>query len=94
MPDGTIQRVQTVSDGALVTLTDPDAIKQAAMESLVAMMQSLKGDARSLGVVREILDRLDGRPVSRAIVATTDTDVAKRLERAIERRKLIDVTPK
>lgn len=71
-----------------IDLSDPDAIKREAMESLVMMLQTGKGDIKLLGVVKEILDRLEGRPVSRAIVATADNDVAKRLDEAIARANL------
>ena len=70
-----------------IDLTDADAIKREAMESLLLMMARNKGDIRSLGIVREVLDRLEGRPVARNINADAgSSDVAKRLDAAIARR--------
>lgn len=70
LPDGTIQRVQIGADAVEVTqtipaidITDIEAIKTAAMESLVLMMQTMRGDVKSLAIVREVLDRYVGKPV-------------------------------
>lgn len=45
-------------------LSDDD-LKREAKESLVLMMRSAKGDLRALGAVRELLDRLEGKPIAR-----------------------------
>ena len=57
---------EDIDDKPLVTidLNDHDAVKRECMESLVQMMQANKGDIRTLAVVRELLDRVIGKPVT------------------------------
>lgn len=48
-----------------IDISDPALIKRECLESLVGMMRAAKGDTKTLGVVREILDRLEGKPIAR-----------------------------
>lgn len=67
--DGTLAKVpieQPSQQAALAvdlsTITDDD-LRRECRESLVMMLRSSKGEAKALPIVRELLDRLDGKPV-------------------------------
>lgn len=48
----------------LSTLTEDD-LKRECKESLALMVRHAKGDLKALGAVRELLDRLEGKPIAR-----------------------------
>lgn len=48
-------------------MTD-DELRQECRESLVLMMRRAKGDLKALGAVKELLDRIEGRPIQRQAV--------------------------
>lgn len=54
-------------------LTD-DQLRQECKESLVMMLRRSKGDLKALGAVRELLDRLEGRPIQRILEKTQRVD--------------------
>lgn len=53
-----------LSASELAGLTDDD-LKRMARDSLVLMIHGNKGDLRALGAIRELLDRLEGKPIQR-----------------------------
>lgn len=53
----------------LSTLTDDD-LRRDCRESLVMMIRNCKGDLKALGAVRELLDRLEGKPVQRQAIVS------------------------
>ena len=59
-----IESSRTTKECAPIDLTDHEAIKKLCMESLIQIVQVYKGDIRTLGVVREVLDRIVGKPVT------------------------------
>lgn len=68
----------------------PDAVKKLCYESLVDMVHKAKGDYKALPALREVLDRLEGKPVQRNLNAdASGGDVAKRLDAAIAREKAL-----
>ena len=70
----------------LSTLTDDD-LRQECKESLVLMLRGSKGDLRALGAVRELLDRIEGKPVQR--VATKDMTDSSPKKAALARSERI-----
>lgn len=72
--DGTLEKVANgqqppaaAMDVDLSGLTDDD-LRQECRESLVLMMRKARGDLKALGAVRELLDRIDGKPVQKQAV--------------------------
>src|SRR6266852_3251005 len=61
---------QRISDGYIdISSYSDDDLRRIAKESLVMMTLNAKGDLKALGAVRELLDRLEGKPVQRTIIA-------------------------
>lgn len=92
----------------LVTIdfNDNDAIKRLCMESLIEIVQTYKGDIRTLGVIRELMDRVIGKPVTPIISqvsiqdankpAPTVADVLRKwqfVQSIASNTPMIDVTP-
>lgn len=75
---------------SMAYLTDDD-LRQECKESLVMMLRRSKGDLKALGAVRELLDRLEGRPVQRILEKTQRVDNASLLDES-ERIKQADDT--
>lgn len=68
----------------LVLLTDDD-LRHECKTTLVQMMRNAKGDLKALGAVRELLDRIEGKPVQRILEKTQripDGDLISNEERA------------
>lgn len=65
-PDGSVTQIalNKAITGA-IPLDDPEAIKKECMESLLLMLAANKGDIKALAVVRELLDRVEGKAVQR-----------------------------
>lgn len=70
---------EPISSNTLTTIdfNDHEAVKRECMESLVAMIQNNKGDIRTLAVVRELLDRVIGKPVTPIISQVSIQDANK-----------------
>lgn len=66
-PVTTRQPPAAAMDVDLSGLTDDD-LRQECRESLVLMMRKARGDLKALGAVRELLDRIDGKPVQKQAV--------------------------
>lgn len=47
---------------APIDVADKDALRTMAMRELVAIVQRNGGDIRGIAAVRELLDRVDGKP--------------------------------
>lgn len=68
----------------LSSLTDKE-LHQECKANLVLMMRNAKGDLKALGAVRELLDRIEGKPVQRILEKTQripDGDLISNEERA------------
>lgn len=68
-PNGRLEKVlaRTVDDSPIVDLSmlTDDELKRECKESLALMVRHAKGDLKALGAVRELLDRLEGKPIAR-----------------------------
>lgn len=60
-----IEDARTGRDFTPIDPHDQDSVKRECMESLVWMLQANKGDIRALSVIRELLDRVDGKAIQR-----------------------------
>lgn len=70
---------QSLTAEQLALLTDDD-LRRMARDSLVMMIHANRGDLKALGAIRELLDRLEGKPVQRIAtkdVTNVDTDKAE-----------------
>lgn len=89
------KKVQEIATPAVRTDLSRDEWAALADSKLQELLQTSTGQLL-LAAVKESKDRLEGRAVMREIKATEDTDKARQLQEALERRKatkLIDVTP-
>jgi hypothetical protein len=68
----------------LAALTDDD-LKRMARESLVLMIHGNKGNLSALGAIRELLDRLEGKPVQRQAIMAQIDDKRSRFMEGIEK---------
>jgi len=57
-----------------VDISDKDALRTLAMRELVAIVQRNGGDIRGISAVRELLDRVDGKPQQSIIQSGTVTN--------------------
>lgn len=75
----------------------PEAVKTLCYEALVDALHFAKTarDAKGIAsLARELLDRIDGKPIQRNLNAdASGGDVAKRLDAAIAREKALKAIP-
>lgn len=79
---------ETIESIDLSALTD-DELHQECKTSLVMMMRKAKGDLKALGAVRELLDRIEGKPVQRILEKTQRVDEVEAISNE-ERNRLAD----
>lgn len=68
-------------------LTDDD-LRQECKESLVMMLRRSKGDLKALGAVRELLDRIEGKPVQRTLEAKMEVGVVEKTAKKANSEKI------
>lgn len=79
--DGTLEKVEEGADIKstpidLSTLTDDD-LRNECRESLVMMMRANKGKLNALAAIRELLDRMDGKPAQSLHMTVKQDPVSK-----------------
>jgi hypothetical protein len=56
------QEAPIASDATPIDTSDKDAVKKLCMGELVAIVQANKGSLRAVPAIKELLDRIEGKP--------------------------------
>lgn len=75
---------RTAPDAPAVDINDPEAVRKFAYEKLIRIMISMPDDARALPVIKEYIDRMEGRAGLAAVVPEKNPATAiSRIERVV-----------